>query len=102
MVLARTEKLAKLSTMLFMAPVVTLIYGVATTGVIPSYITVAGVVLIFAGIYTSNILGKKVGNADGKVVAPPVPSAPIMVHEPERAPSSPPSDAESRRSRNGS
>jgi drug/metabolite transporter (DMT)-like permease len=42
-----------------MAPVVTLIYGVATTGSIPSYVTLAGVVLIFAGIYVSSILGAR-------------------------------------------
>ncbi len=59
MALLKTEKLSRLTTIVFMAPVVTLIYGVATTGVIPSYVTLAGVVLIFAGIYVSNILGAR-------------------------------------------
>jgi drug/metabolite transporter (DMT)-like permease len=59
MVLLKTEKLAKLTTFIFIAPVLTLVYDVATTGVVPNFITLAGVVLIFLGIYVSNILGTK-------------------------------------------
>jgi drug/metabolite transporter (DMT)-like permease len=76
MALLRTEKLAKLTTLIFIAPVVTMIYGVATTGVIPSYITLGGVVLIFLGIYTSSILG---GRDTGPVPNPAVPG-PSLEH----------------------
>lgn len=74
MVMLKTEKLARLTTLLFIAPVVTLGYDVATTGVIPNYLTLGGVVLIFVGIYTSNILG----GSGGGSVPPPVAAAPIL------------------------
>jgi drug/metabolite transporter (DMT)-like permease len=56
MAMLKTEKLAKLTIIVFVAPIVTLAYAVATTGELPSYITIAGILLIFAGIYTSNML----------------------------------------------
>lgn len=77
MALLRTEKLAKLTTLIFIAPLVTLVYGVATTGVVPSYITLGGVVLIFVGIYTSNILGGR----DADLVQPPATPAPPLGHD---------------------
>ena len=42
MALVKVEKVGKLTTLIFLAPIITLIYSVATTGVIPSYITLAG------------------------------------------------------------
>lgn len=70
MAMIKTEKLAKLSTLTFAAPIVTLIYGVASTQVVPSIISVSGVVLIFAGIYISNLLGRR--SADrGRALEPP-------------------------------
>ncbi|MDA4137373.1 MAG: DMT family transporter [Thaumarchaeota archaeon] len=76
MALLRTEKLAKLTTLIFIAPVVTLVYGAATTGVIPSYITLGGVALIFIGIYTSSILGGRSADA----VSPPATAVPGSEH----------------------
>jgi drug/metabolite transporter (DMT)-like permease len=61
--LLKTERIAKLTVIIFITPVITLAYGIATTRVIPSYITLAGVALIFVGIYASNILGQRGGAA---------------------------------------
>lgn len=57
MALLRTERMARLTTLLFLAPVVTLVFDAAVTGVLPGYLTLAGVALIFAGIYVASILG---------------------------------------------
>jgi drug/metabolite transporter (DMT)-like permease len=57
--LLRSERVTKLTVLIFVTPVITLVYGVVTTGVVPSYLTLAGVVLIFVGIYASNILGHR-------------------------------------------
>ncbi len=72
MALVKVEKVGRLTTLIFLAPIITLIYSVATTGVIPSYITLGGVVLIFVGIYSSNILAAR------SPAAPPVSPPPIM------------------------
>jgi drug/metabolite transporter (DMT)-like permease len=60
MALLRTERMARLTTLLFLAPVVTLVFDAAVTGVLPGYLTLAGVSLIFAGIYVASILGGRV------------------------------------------
>ena len=75
MALVKVEKVGKLTTMIFLAPVITLIYSVATTGVIPSYITLGGVGLIFLGIYAANIIGSR-----GTQSAPVPTPTPIMEH----------------------
>ncbi len=58
MVLIKTEKISRLTTLIFIAPIVTLIYGVATTGILPDDLTLGGVVLIFVGIYASSFHGR--------------------------------------------
>ena len=57
--LLKLEKVTKLTVIIFLIPVITLAYGVVTSGVVPSYLTVAGIALIFVGIYASNILGHR-------------------------------------------
>jgi drug/metabolite transporter (DMT)-like permease len=59
MALVKVEKLGRLTTLIFLAPIITLLYTVATTGAIPSYISLGGVALIFIGIYAANLLGAK-------------------------------------------
>jgi len=56
--LLKLEKTSKVTTLTFVAPVITLAFGVAITRVIPNYLSIVGVVLIFAGIYVANILGR--------------------------------------------
>jgi drug/metabolite transporter (DMT)-like permease len=74
MALIRIEKVGKLTTVIFLAPVITLIYTVATTRAIPSYITLTGVALIFLGIYAANIMRPAETPA-----SPPGPS-PVLGH----------------------
>ncbi|MDA4134628.1 MAG: DMT family transporter [Thaumarchaeota archaeon] len=59
MALIKVEKVGRLTTLIFLAPIITLTYSVATTGVIPSYITLGGVALIFVGIYSANIIAAR-------------------------------------------
>jgi drug/metabolite transporter (DMT)-like permease len=59
MALINVEKVGRLTTLIFLAPIITLVYSVATTGVIPSYITLGGVALIFVGIYAANIIAAR-------------------------------------------
>jgi drug/metabolite transporter (DMT)-like permease len=74
MAMIKVEKVGKLTTMIFLAPVITLLYSVATTGAIPSYVTLGGVGLIFIGIYAANLLGAKPPQPA------PVGNPPIMEH----------------------
>jgi drug/metabolite transporter (DMT)-like permease len=76
MALVKTEKLARLTTLIFIAPIVTLVYGVATTGIIPSFLTLGGVALIFVGIYATSILA-----ARAKASAPPTVTSPVVEHD---------------------
>ena len=66
--MVRFEKLGKLTTLIFLAPIITLAYTVASTGVIPGYVTLSGVALIFIGIYAANILS---GRAERVPAVPP-------------------------------
>jgi drug/metabolite transporter (DMT)-like permease len=59
MALIKVEKVGRLTTVIFVAPIITLVYGVATTGVIPNYITLGGVALIFLGIVMANYLAAR-------------------------------------------
>ncbi len=76
MVLIKTEKISRLTTLIFIAPIVTLIYGVATTGILPDDLTLAGVALIFIGIYASTVHGRR----KETVVIAPLPASPIPEH----------------------
>ncbi|MGD0638672.1 MAG: DMT family transporter [Nitrososphaerales archaeon] len=67
MALIKVEKVGRLTTLIFLAPIITLAYSVATTGVVPSYVTLAGVALIFVGIYSANIIA---AGSSGPPVAP--------------------------------
>jgi drug/metabolite transporter (DMT)-like permease len=71
MALTRTEKLARLTTLVFISPIVTLVYGVATTRVIPGYLTLGGVALIFVGIYATSILAARAEMSRLPLDAPP-------------------------------
>lgn len=70
MALIKTEKISRLTTLIFMAPIVTLVYGVATTGVLPDALTLGGVILIFVGIYASSVHGKRKETATMAPLAP--------------------------------
>ena len=78
MLLIKMEKLSRLTTLVFLSPIVTLIYGVLTTGILPGYLTLGGVALIFIGIYASSVLAKK------REVRPPTVLAPVPVVEHEK------------------
>lgn len=73
MAMIKVEKVGRLTTIVFAAPVITLAYSVVTTGVLPSYVTIAGVALIFVGIYASNIIGAKKPTAPAAAQAPEQP-----------------------------
>ncbi len=77
MVLIKTEKISRLTTLIFIAPLVTLVYGVATTGVIPDDVTLGGVVLIFIGIYASSFRGR----GQESPTPPPVPAPLLIEHD---------------------
>jgi drug/metabolite transporter (DMT)-like permease len=73
MALIKVEKVGRLTTLIFLAPIITLVYSVATTGAVPSYITLGGVALIFIGIYSANIIAARSPR--------PAPDAPSPVAE---------------------
>ncbi|MGA2666223.1 MAG: DMT family transporter [Nitrososphaerales archaeon] len=74
MALVKVERVGRLTTMVFLAPIITLLYTVTTTGVVPSLVTLGGVALIFVGIYASNVLGEKQRPSPSTSVPP----APLM------------------------
>jgi drug/metabolite transporter (DMT)-like permease len=75
--LIRTEKLARLTTLVFLSPMVTLVYGAVTAGALPGLLTLGGVALIFVGIYASTVLSKKAEVAE----AVPIPDIPTIEHD---------------------
>lgn len=54
--LLRRERVSKITTVAFAAPVITLAYSAAASRAIPSFYELGGVTLIFLGIYLSNML----------------------------------------------
>jgi drug/metabolite transporter (DMT)-like permease len=79
--LLKLERVTKLTVVIFVTPVITLVYTVITTDVLPSYLTLAGVALIFVGIYASNILGHR-GEESAPSPAPgDAPRAPISASD---------------------
>jgi drug/metabolite transporter (DMT)-like permease len=68
--LLRVEKVGRLTTVVFFAPVITLVYTVAATRVIPSSVTLAGVALIFVGIYIANARRGEAAPQESSVEAP--------------------------------
>jgi drug/metabolite transporter (DMT)-like permease len=57
--LLKLERVTRLTVIIFVTPVITMAYDVITTGVVPNWLALAGVALIFIGIYTSNILAHR-------------------------------------------
>jgi drug/metabolite transporter (DMT)-like permease len=68
--LLKLEKTSKVTTLTFIAPVITLAFGVALTGVVPDYLSIGGVILIFVGIYVANILGRQKAEPPPNVAEP--------------------------------
>jgi len=69
--LIRSMRLARLTTLVFLSPIVTLVYGALTTGAVPGVLTLGGVALIFVGIYASTVLSKK-GDLKASLAAAPL------------------------------
>lgn len=74
MALVKVERVGRLTTTVFLAPIITLLYTVTTTGVVPSLVTLGGVALIFLGIYASNVLGERRSPAPPSTPVSPAPT----------------------------
>jgi drug/metabolite transporter (DMT)-like permease len=59
MYLTGVEKISRLTTLTFAAPVITLVYQTVALGEAPSLLSLAGVALIFSGIYLSSVIAER-------------------------------------------